>query len=371
MTTRHNVRKLLAEIEPGLVRTFPLAARAAQVAEPVYALIHCYIDSTTDECTPFVVVVPERVRQRALERKGADASWLIWSPHQQLGGSAGLIRQQSLHDVSLQAKINACYKLLARGKASDDNVLLKPFREMMWRVAHALNERDWRGILDTTDDFAVVASDWSGFWVKEDATKSLPLKKRRLLESRRLFFQEETEEEQAEFQRQFDAAEATLSSRTERQRIAFWIRQLDLLSAGKPCLLTKRRWNESVALGRLEAIGGAASLPLLDLAVRLDAMPEETDGQESTASEVLAAVFSTVGDIGRADSTVETRLRAMLAAACKANRGRPRWSRTPFLCAHCLSELFDGYPWPSTDHANVLMDAEEYLSAPLRAKPSL
>lgn len=367
MATDPLLNKLLTEIESELVRLFPEAARAARVVEPVYALILCYIDTTTDDYMPYVVVCPERVRRRAMARKGADASWMIWSPIQNFSDSAPLLKQQYLEGTALQLMIRACYKLLTDASNEDDDVQLRPFREMMWQVARILNDRDWRGVLDTTDDFVVIASDWSSFWAKEDATNSLPPGKRRLLEDRRLFYHEPTEQERAEFQQQLGAVEAKLASQTERQRIAFWIHELAHLAAGEDCLLARRRWNESVALGRLAAVGQSASLPLLDLAARLDTMPDNIDGLRSTASEVLEAVLSTVGEVGRADTKVEARLRALLAASCRANQGQEKWSRTPFCCASSLWKLY-GYPPPSTDRGGVLCDAELYLSAPLRAK---
>ena len=340
------------------------------MTEPVYALILCYMDATNGFPMPYVLVVPDRVRQRAFERKGVQASWMIWSPIQMLSSLTGPIKQQDLECHWLDLMIRACYKILTDASNEEDEVQLRPLREMMWRIARKLNSLDWTGVLETTDDFVVFASDWSGFWVLEDLKNSLPAEKRRLLESRRLLFYEETTGEKAEFDRQLAAVEGKLAGLTERRRIAFWIHELAHLAAGEDGLLTRRRWNESVALSRLRATGGAASLPLLDLAVRLDAMPHQSfDGQPSTSSEILEAVFSTLDDIGRADLKIETRLRKLLTDACKVNQGRERWTRTPFCCASSLWKLFH-YPPASTDILNVLCDAEKYLSVPFKAKPS-
>jgi hypothetical protein len=366
MATTPKLRKLLSEIEPELIRAFPLAAKAANISEPVYALILCYIDTTTNDYTPYVEVAPERVRRWAIERKGEEASWLIWRPRQELGGEGNLPKQQYVQGASLKTKIQACYKLLTAASNDDDDVQLRPFREMMWRVARTLNDRAWSGILNTTDDFVVVASDWSSFWTKEDATNSLPPNKLRLLQTRRLFYHERTDEELADFQGQLSELEAKHSTETEGEQIAFWIDQVTQLAAGKPCLFREKGWSVSVAFERLKAIGLAASMPLLDLAVKVGAMPQQANGQRSAASVALEAVFSTVADIGCANPVIEKRLRTLLDAACKANQKRETWSRTPFLCAYCLARLFD-YPWPSTDHANVLSDVDKYLSAPLRA----
>src|SRR5258708_888307 len=112
MATEPMVTKLLAEIESELLRAVPLAVQAAKVSEPVYAVILCYIDTTTNDYMPFVVVCPERVRQWAIERKGNDASWKIWSPVQELGSVTALPKRQYLQGEGLSFRIRACYKLL-------------------------------------------------------------------------------------------------------------------------------------------------------------------------------------------------------------------------------------------------------------------
>lgn len=367
MAIRRRIRNLLSEIEAELIEMLPETAQAAHVDEPIYLLILCYIDTTTDEHSPFVAIVPERVRQRAIKRTGAEASRMIWFPRQLLGGSSALIREQSLENPALQAKIETCYELLTENSSDDDDITLLPFREMFWRVARTLNERDWRGILNTTDDFVVAASDWSGFWSQEDLSNSLPSRNRHLLESRKLLFYQRTAEEIAEEQRQLETVMAELSSKTTKERIIFWIDELHLLSTEKTCLLSERGWTEKVALHQLQALGTVAIIPLLDLAEQLDAMPEVVEDQSSTAAEVLSAVFSTIEDIGRADAIVERRLRAMLASACKSNQNQPTWRDTPFLCAYALSRLF-GYPWPSRDYNHVLADADSYISVPLKTQ---
>jgi hypothetical protein len=99
---------LLAQIEADLVRLVPAAAKAAAVPGPAYALILCYIDTTTDDVMPYVVVRSEAVWRRAVARKGGEASRLIWMPDGPLAVvHPHLNRRQPLEDSPLRAKIHA------------------------------------------------------------------------------------------------------------------------------------------------------------------------------------------------------------------------------------------------------------------------
>jgi len=357
------VDELLGVIEKELVRSYPLTAKAANVNESVYALILFYADTTTDDPMPYAEIAPECVRKWAVERTGDKAGWNIWKPGQEISGARRLVKSLGLQGDSLRANVRACYRLLSADDSVDDDVRLEPFRAMMCRVARTLNGHDWRGILNTTDDFAVIASDWTALWLREDAVNSLPPEKRSRLESRGLFFPEHTEGEREEAARKFDAVQAELASRPEAERIAYWIGELDRLAAGERRLLDDWAASVSGVLRRLRAIGGSASPLLLDLAARLDALPGQTDGLPSPAAIVLSAAFETVQEIGRADQVVERSLRTLLAASCRANEGREFWSATPFRCAYCLARLFDGYDFPYRDSNGVLQEADTYLSA--------
>ena len=72
---------VLREIEATLIARVPAKVRELRMADPAYALILCYVDTTTDQYTPYGIVAPETARQRALAQHAHDASCWIWSPH--------------------------------------------------------------------------------------------------------------------------------------------------------------------------------------------------------------------------------------------------------------------------------------------------
>ena len=183
MAQPSNVPRLLAEIEAALPKRILSTAWAIAPDEPVYTVIVCYSDNTSNQHMPLVMVAPERIRQWA--RKHACVSQDIWKPHVELSGSAKLLKTKFLQDPEVQTRIAACYDELTAPGNADESILLLPFRQMMWRVANTLNAMDWKRVLQPTDDFVVIASDESGFQVQEDARNSLPEGKRLLLESRR------------------------------------------------------------------------------------------------------------------------------------------------------------------------------------------
>jgi hypothetical protein len=372
MTTRMDT--LLADIETGLVRLIPAAIKKHRISSPAYAVFLCYIDTTTDEHMPFAVVGLDSLRQYALERRGESASFDIWRPFQELVARKNELIHVKLTDSALAKKVERCYRLLDKAPGADtvdDNVRLLPFRRAMRNVARRLNGQSWSDVLPTTDDFVVVATDWSGFWVGDDVPRSLPDDRRELLESRKLLFHEVTEEDRQRTRQKLDVVRAKLEVYSEQQRIKFWIQEIRKLARDQAGLLRQQHWTEKIALAELATtFGQAAVLPLLDLAKELDALPHERNGQPSVSAEVLRAVMSTIEDIGFADTEVERRLRDLLATSCRASESRRTWTLTPFLCASVLARLIDGYDWPSRDMDDVLTDWQSQVRAPYRLSQS-
>jgi hypothetical protein len=361
--------RLLAQIEAALIELIPAALKEKRISRPSYAVFLVYMDTTTNEYTPYLLVAMDALRQYALERRGESASFYIWRPVQELHYRKNEFFEVALTDRTLSKKVDKCYRLLSEAPGADtvdDNVSLLPFRRMMRNVARQLNSYSWSDVLPTTDDFVVVATDWSGFWVGDDVPRSLPDDRRELLESRKLLFHEPTEEEQELKRRRLDAVRKKLEIYNEPQRIKFWIQEVRKLARGQQGLLRDQHWTEKVALAELGTFKESAAIPLLDLAKELDALPHEQDGQVSVSAEVLGAVFDTIREIGFADAEIEHRLRDLLAASCRANESRTRWTNTPFHCADALASLIDGYDWPSRDMDDVLTDWQDQMRAPYR-----
>jgi hypothetical protein len=350
--------ELLKDIESRLFELIPAQLRQRKLERVAYALFLCYIDTTTNDHIPYPIVAFDDARKWMLEHHSADASHNLWQPQREMKRGTDFV-EVPLADSSLRDRIESCYD--AMDSDANDEIALLPFRKTMWRLANRLNAIDWKGVLAITDDFVVVATDWSGFWVEEDAKKSIPEPKKRLLESRRLFFGTGDRQSAA---KTIEDYEQKLAGRPPEEQVGFWIREVQLLAEGKTGILKQNNWTALEGLTCLFPFGSAAVEPLLDLAVAIDAMPHEIKGRTAPSVEVLSRVFHILGVIEHADGAVEKRLRKMLDDSCRANEHRERWTETPFLCASLLWRLFNSYDFPSKDDGNVLCDWKEWLAAP-------
>lgn len=176
---------LLAEIEARLLRAVPDAAAALGVAEPVYALLLVYDDGTSAEGFDLhVTVCPDSSRQRIVAH-GGEADTRPWSLPE-----LGPTPTARFDDDELNDHTNACYGLLLDDEKSEDledDEILLPFRQMLHRVAQRLNGFDWRGRLNTTPDFVVLATDRAGMYLGDDAPASLPDARLQALRSQHRF----------------------------------------------------------------------------------------------------------------------------------------------------------------------------------------
>jgi hypothetical protein len=126
-------------------------------------------------------VATETLRAACEEEYGDDPESMInclWRANQEMDE---LVRAGGFKDKAFAAKCQQAYKLMwaanRTGKPFDesgDGELLRPFREMMHRVARHFNVMSWDGILKPTDDFVVVATERIGYWVVEDMESSIP-----------------------------------------------------------------------------------------------------------------------------------------------------------------------------------------------------
>src|SRR5262249_24922113 len=145
-----------------------------KITDHVYALFIVYMDLSTDEYTPYLMVPRESVRREIVEREGpTDGSSIIWMP----GHLSQFAREIKCEGPELRRKCQECYDLLTGDDWSGEDELdvLLPFRRSLYRVAQELNRRDWRNVLTATGDFVVVVSDWTGYRSVEDARASIPL----------------------------------------------------------------------------------------------------------------------------------------------------------------------------------------------------
>lgn len=179
--TKKECDVLLKDIEGQLIDMIPTAVKRQRVNETAYGMLLCYIDFTTNSYSPFVALLPESYREKCIANRRLDFLWAI--------------AEVSVIDIPLRAPghfvemCNAVYEYLSTNDGKDDYEMILPFRKMIYRVCQVLNAMDWSSYLPVTDDFTIMASDWSpGVCVKEDAAASVPLVKREALLKKGYFF---------------------------------------------------------------------------------------------------------------------------------------------------------------------------------------
>jgi predicted RNase H-like HicB family nuclease len=173
---------LLAEIESHLVGFIPNAIKQLQVTNRAYCVFLVYLDSTVvGDHAPFLAVGVDELRQEFLANdQGGQMPW--WDPY----GASGKLRHVRCDKIV--SEVERCYQIFFSGSesSSEDDVMLRPFRESLHSVARRLNQIDWRPILPITDDFAVVVIDGTAYWLDEDISASVPADRLELLRSRGL-----------------------------------------------------------------------------------------------------------------------------------------------------------------------------------------
>lgn len=349
----------LKEIETALVVLVPEAVRQLKVEGPCYAVILCYIDSTTDEFTPYGLVAPEAVRAEALRADPAGAASSIWSPHQALTLPKPL-PTFTLEDAAFVARCQACYQyLMEKGGDLDDDRMLLPFRKMMYRVAQQLNGLDWSSCLAPTDDFVVIASDWTGYWVEEDARASLPSAARKRLESRRLFFNGSAVLDQKAIIKRMRELQAGVARQPKEAQVQFWIGQLESMVAGVPCDVTQIGCDHGLAIDALQGLAGAAALPMAEFVRR------HLDHDRAKAISLPFSLLSAIESPGPSPLRLHRLLREILAECCRPDAGKKVGKTTAYHCARSLHRLFPDYPKPEMAESGALKDDRKFFDAPM------
>lgn len=249
------IKELLDKIETTLVMSIPETVRNMAVTEKSYLLLLCYYDLTTDAYTPYIVLAPDEWRNKNQDEEDPEQrSSNYWSPHQ-----SEQFPTTDCEGELLDQHCAECYELLTQeDNGLEEQEQLLPFRKMLSRVALTLNAHDWTGILDTTDDFVVTASDWSGFWVQEDAKRSLPKEKSKLLRKRGYLFNAE--------QRLVAEVKAFLklaAGRSISEQIAFWIAQLDAVCQNTPNEIEKRNYDPGHVVKEVLTPLGVVAVPAI------------------------------------------------------------------------------------------------------------
>jgi hypothetical protein len=172
-----SLNSLLKEVEEHLVSEIPKIVRAAKVQEPVYALILQFTGVDTDPCFYFppLFLPTEKLRRRVLPEDGNDGSYILWAvPEWETGSDHVALSDRN---DTFEKRFQLVFQLTKQ---------YGPVRKMFQRVCARLNEYDWKGVLETTDDFIVIPYDpHSELDFKVDLKACVPVEKLQLLMSRK------------------------------------------------------------------------------------------------------------------------------------------------------------------------------------------
>lgn len=350
---------LLKKIEHELIDLFPQAVRRRRIKEPAYGMLICYIDLTTDSYTPFAAVLPESHRARCVANRNVGH---IWSIAELPTIECPLPRGAQIHGMC-----NAAYGFLSTNwNGKDEYEVILPFRKMIYQVCLALNKVDWSGYMPVTDDFTVMASDWSaGFFIQDDANASIPAaKKKRLLEEG-FFFNPQALPKDPSLAPTSQIT--SIGKKSPDEQVAFWVSQLESLYEGRPCEAKASNLGEKRVVERLLKLQAAGANALLVFLEQKAPIPEWTSKKPPTSpwthgsrSDVLAATVEGLKESGLTEAENELRLWKAFERAVKTNQVAAFWGNLPALIAFCIQDLFrvDGawkYDyWVTRDHRNQI-----------------
>jgi hypothetical protein len=160
-----------------------------------------------------------------------------------------------------------------------------------------------------------------------------------------------------------------VSKLSAAQKIDYWIGQLDLIAAGKPCDVPSDILGESFAVDETMKLGKPVAIPVLQLINKWSRFPE-FDADHSRAKElpnqITVSLMMKVQELNVATPAAESSLQEIVRNSLKANAGRKKlWGVLPWHAARCLHALFDGYPEAHKDSStNELLDADMFVKKP-------
>lgn len=176
------MKSLLVEAEPRLVEAITNAVRSVRPMAEMYCLIVQYtgVDTDTAGFAPPLYLVPESTRRAILNRPN------VKNPQEDLWTLGELEAKEGtvgvrINDDKLDELMNWTFKFTWTKSGS-----YTPVRKLFQTVCEKLNQIDWSGLLNATDDFIVFPAEPHGeFEVKSDIRKCNP-DRFKLLKSRGL-----------------------------------------------------------------------------------------------------------------------------------------------------------------------------------------
>jgi hypothetical protein len=182
------IQQLLKSIERDLIDWIPIAIQELKVPSAAYAIFIWYQDYD-DDWLPHIGVATDLLLKDLPQLQLDDPSDkydILWCPQQTEEADAP--GRLFLDECELvEHSVDECYELLAESygleskvkSLQDEDALqeeynaLLPFREMLHRVALQLQSYHWTTCLKPTEDFAIVVSDYMGYWLDDDLKRSL------------------------------------------------------------------------------------------------------------------------------------------------------------------------------------------------------
>jgi hypothetical protein len=335
--TKKECDSLLKVIQGQLIDLFPRAVKRQRIKKTAYGILICYIDLTTDSYAPFAAILPESYRERCIANRELDILWAI--------AEAPAIDVPLPSQDHIVEKCNAAYEYLSSGDSKDEYQAILPFRKMIYRVCHALNAIDWSAYLPVTDDFTVMASDWSpGVCTRQDAAASVPIKKRKALLKKGYFFNPD-----AAARPEIPASSAlkTISRQPKADQVHFWLAQLEAHYDGRDCETKMAKIGPKVIVGKLADLGtegGEGLLHFVEAKARIPEWTSPTPPTERWKAGSKTEIFgAAAGGLARCLSTVpenETRLWKAFEESVKINRSVDHWGSAPAIIAFAIQDTF-------------------------------
>jgi hypothetical protein len=170
---------LAKEIRDRLAKAVVQTAIKAKIKEPVYCLALNYDCEGNPLLLPELGIGLESNRRALLKRGGRDAKLDIWD-----AANFPMFGSSSTALMGRDKKLDQACDLYNREleyKGSDE-----PARKLILQVAADLAKMDWKGKLNTTDDFIVYAVDTDGADLRKNLKVSVPPKQLAKLKAARL-----------------------------------------------------------------------------------------------------------------------------------------------------------------------------------------
>ena len=175
-----SLNDLADEIRARLIELIPQVVARAKVRDTVYCLALEY-GGLGEELPPTLALGREWERRKWVETLGvAEAAKRLWVPKQYAGYGKDRL---DLGDKAFEETCRGFGPLMI----SKNNHYLG--RKVLCDVARALNERDWRGVLDVTDDFIVVPTEAEGHEFKKNLKEAVPADKAKRLQKQKLVYE--------------------------------------------------------------------------------------------------------------------------------------------------------------------------------------